>query len=266
MSVLSIPINQAGVAGTDVAVAVAIAQHSVLYIMAIDNGDALVTIPALGLRDIPAPLLRKIPLNYFVPTDGNMNFLVRISTGATETVTGVITGQKSIVLANGIYQRQPRGMLLAPGAADFTVATTAQFDIVQGTNFPVKCLGFSVDDQAFWDVPLRAYAGGDITLELLWYAAATSGNVNWDAALAAITIGTDTGSIEAKALATAIAEQTATSGNAKAGVVTTIVITGASLDSASFGDYGKLRVRRIAASASEMAGDALLLGVSAAWD
>lgn len=266
MSLLSIPINQAGVAGTNVAVSVAINQHSVIYVMAIDNGDALVTIPSLGLVDVPAPLLRRIPLNAYITTGGNLDFLVRISTGATETVTGVITGQKSIIMASGPNQRQPRGLILSAGAADLSATVIPQFDIVQGTNFPVKFLGFAVNDAAFWDLPLRGYVGGDITILLDWYAAATTGNVKWDAALAAITIGVDTGSIEAKAFATAVAVQSATSGSAKAGARTTIVITGASLDSAAFGDYAKLRVRRIAASASEMSGDALLLHASVNWD
>jgi hypothetical protein len=137
---------------------------------------------------------------------------------------------------------------------------------VQGTNFPVPQVGMAVNDAESFVFPLIGYTSGDITLTITWYAAATTGNVQWDAAIAAITINTDTGSIEAKAYATATSAQTATNSNAKAGKTTTITITGASLDSAAANDFISLRIRRIAASASEMSGDALFLYARASWN
>jgi hypothetical protein len=136
---------------------------------------------------------------------------------------------------------------------------------VQGTNFPVPSIGFAVSDFAYWDFPAKAYTSGDITVVIYWYAAATSGNVQWSVALAAITVGTDTGSIEAKAFATATNAQTATNANAKAGASTTITITGASLDSVAGNDLCNIFVKRIAASASEMSGDALFLYATVSW-
>jgi len=92
MGKLSIPISQAGVSNTYVAVTVSFTRHVIVQNIAINNEDALLTIPALGLQDIPAYLLRRLPLAYFVATGGNLNFVVRITSGATETVIGTITG------------------------------------------------------------------------------------------------------------------------------------------------------------------------------
>ena len=92
---------------------------------------------------------------------------------------------------------------------------------------------------------------------IYWYAAAITDAVNWEAAIAAYTVGTDTGSVETKAFAAAISVQTNANANAKAASLTTITISGASLDSAAADDVVMLRITRIAASA-EMAGSALL--------
>ncbi len=46
---------------------------------------------------------------------------------------------------------------------------------------------------------------------------------------------------------------------------TSLVFTGAALDGAAQGDYIEMRLRRIAASASEMAGDANLAQVQLTW-
>jgi hypothetical protein len=159
----------------------------------------------------------------------------------------------------------PPGILLTPGGAVYAAAAIPQFNIVQGTNFPVPQIGYAVNDLAYWNFPARAYTSGDITFTVYWYAAATSGNVQWAVSLGAITIGTDSGSIEAKALATATNGQTATNSNAKAGKTTAITITGSSLDSIAANDFAQISLKRIAASSSEMSGDALFLFAVVSW-
>lgn len=116
-----------------------------------------------------------------------------------------------------------------------------------------------------WNFIARSYGSGDITVTVQWYAAATTGNVKWEASMGAITGSADTGSVEAKAYAAATSTQTAVSGNAKALNLTTITITGSSLDSVADGDYVQFQLKRIAASASEMSGQALMLLINVSW-
>jgi hypothetical protein len=152
-----------------------------------------------------------------------------------------------------------------PGGGFFSSTGIPSLNITQGTNFPVPSTGFAVSDLETWIFPLLGYTSGNITLDVYWYAAATTGNVQWQGSLAAVTIGTDTGSLEAKAFATATAAQSAVNANAKAGSKTTITVTGASLDSAAANDFVALKLSRIAASAAEMSGDALLAYVVVSW-
>lgn len=151
-----------------------------------------------------------------------------------------------------------------PGGAVFGATAIPQYNQIAGTNFPVVSIGTAVNDLMYWDFPARGYTSGDITVKVYWYAAATTGNVKWETAIGAITVGTDTGSFEAKAFATATSTQTAVNANAKAGSVTTITITGASLDSVAADDFVELYMKRITAT-SEMAGDALFLFAVVSW-
>ena len=152
-----------------------------------------------------------------------------------------------------------------PGGAVYGATAIPQYNQILGTNFPVVSVGCAVSDIMYFDFPARGYTSGDITVKIYWYAAATTGNVKWETAVGAITVGTDTGSFEAKAFATATSTQTATNANAKAGSTTTITITGASLDALAANDFVELYVKRIAASASEMTGDALFLFATVSW-
>lgn len=132
-----------------------------------------------------------------------------------------------------------------------------------GTNFPVEYLAYdaSTEEAAYWSFKLPTGYTGDITVKIVWNAAsATSGDVKWGASLAAYTPDTDTGSWEAKAFA---AETTVTDtqlGTTAARLMTcSIVITGASLDSAAVGDICILKIARKAADGADtMTGDANL--------
>jgi hypothetical protein len=159
-----------------------------------------------------------------------------------------------------------KGYTLAPGGAVYGSANIAQFNIIQGTNFPVVSDGTVANDAMYWAFSLRGYTSGDITAVLDWYAAATTGNVKWEIAIACYTIGTDTGSIEAKAFAAATnSGDVAVNANAKSPTRTTITITGAALDSAAANDWVTVRIRRIAATASEMSGSALFMQCVVSW-
>lgn len=156
-------------------------------------------------------------------------------------------------------------MILAAGGGFVLATAVPQFNIVQGTNAPVPSLDFAVNDIAMWNFIARNYTGGDITVTVQWYSlSATTGNVKWEASLGAITGSSDTTNVQTKAYAAATSTQTATSGSTKALNLTTITITGSSLDSIADGDYVQFQIKRITAT-SEMTGSAALLLVNVAW-
>lgn len=106
------------------------------------------------------------------------------------------------------------------------------------------------------------YTSGNLTLRLLWYAdSATSGDVVWGGAIAAITPETDSTDIETDSFAT---ENTVTDSHlgttAQRIMVATITIS--NLDSLAAADYVALRIQRLGGNGSDtMSGDAQLVGV-----
>ena len=95
--------------------------------------------------------------------------------------------------------------LLLPEEAQFLASAFPQFLKIHGTDFPVSGLAYdaSTDEAAFWKLKAVNYGSGNLTLNLDWYAdTGSSGNVVWEAQIAAITPNTDTQDIETKALAT----------------------------------------------------------------
>jgi hypothetical protein len=109
---------------------------------------------------------------------------------------------------------------------------------------------------------LTGYTSGDLTVKIYWYAAATSNAVKWQVQLAAMNGAS--GSVLTKSLATAVSTQTTVSGTTNQENITTVTITGASLDGAAANDSIALQFSRIAASA-EMSGDALFIYATVAW-
>lgn len=153
--------------------------------------------------------------------------------------------------------RQP----LDVGAALFPSSNPAAPVLVQGTNFPVPGLAFdaSTQESALWTLRAANYGSGNLTLNFLWYAdTASSGDVKFDAAIAAITPDTDTQDIETKAFATATTvtdSHLGTTGQR----VHQASITISNLDSLANGDLVALRLRRVAADAADtMTGDAIV--------
>lgn len=148
---------------------------------------------------------------------------------------------------------------------DFVPASSngGRFKAVAGTNFPVLGTYFDASTQQTVYVFFRAmsYGSGNLTLTLNWYAdTASSGDVIWGAAIAAITPDTDTQDIEVnKAFDTATTvtdSHLGTTGQR----VHTCAITISNLDSLAANDYVALKLYRDAANGSDtMTGDAIIV-------
>lgn len=153
---------------------------------------------------------------------------------------------------------------LMPEAAQFKTTTFPQFVRNQGTNFPVAALAYdaATEEAAYFKWVATNYGSGNITCTVYWYAdTASSGDVIWGAAMAAITANTDTQDVETKAFATA---QTATDTHlgTTGQRAHSIDVTISNLDSVASGDIVWLHLYRDADAAGDtMAGDAFLLGL-----
>lgn len=159
---------------------------------------------------------------------------------------------------------------LHPGDAVFLGTAFPQYLKTNGTNFPVEALAYdaSSDEAAFWKFRATSYGSGNITLTIIWYAdTASSGNVVWEAQLAAITPDTDTQDVETKAFASLNFVQDTHLGTTGQRVHS-CTLTISNLDSLANADLCFLRIARDANGTSatdDMAGDALLLLVALAY-
>lgn len=134
--------------------------------------------------------------------------------------------------------------------------------------FSLKC-DDTADEGFQFVIPQLDTLTGSMTIDIDVYAdTATSGNMIFDAAALAYSVGDDATSIETAAFATAIlSSATAASGTAHVPVRATITLTtGTQQDSAVSGDYFILRVRRLGANGSDtMSGDAQIIGVTLSY-
>jgi hypothetical protein len=140
----------------------------------------------------------------------------------------------------------------------------AQHKVVDGTNFPVRSLAFdggSTDEAVYFNLgKLPSYGSGNLTLSIDWYAdTATSGNVVWGAALAAITANTDMQDVETKAFATANTQQDSHLGTTGQRLHSVDLVI-SNLDSLAVDDDVWLHFYRDASDTTNdtMAGDALV--------
>jgi hypothetical protein len=150
-----------------------------------------------------------------------------------------------------------------PPASNF-----ATFDVIAGTNFPVPCLDFDTTtaESIYFYFRATEYGSGNLTIDIDWYAdTAASGDVVWDAQIAAITPNTDSQDIETDALATA---NTVT--DSHLGTVNqrlhraTVAIS--NLDSLAADDWVVLKITRdVSDGADTMAGDASLVAVTVSY-
>lgn len=96
-------------------------------------------------------------------------------------------------------------IVLEPQSAIFPSSNFPELSKVNGSNFPLFELLFdaSTQEEAFWQIPVLNYGSGNWTIDIEWYAVnASSGNVVWQARIAAITPNTDSQDVETDALAT----------------------------------------------------------------
>lgn len=153
---------------------------------------------------------------------------------------------------------------LAPEEAQFLASGFPQFVKTNGTAFPVSGLAYdaAATESAFWKLAAFSYGSGNITCDLLWYAdTASSGDVRWQCAIAAITPDTDSQDVETKSLATA--QQVTDSHLGTTGQrVHKATITITNLDSIAALDAVWIKVDRVGGDGADtMTGDAILIGV-----
>lgn len=149
----------------------------------------------------------------------------------------------------------------------FPAATAGALpSFVEGTNFPVQSWAFdggATDNIIYTKITLLAYGSGDLTFNIHWQGdTATTGDVKWGIALAAITPNTDTQDVETKSFATATTVvDTHLGTTAKRAHDIAITVTGASLDSVANGDELWIKLYRVASDTANdtMAGYAKLL-------
>jgi hypothetical protein len=151
-------------------------------------------------------------------------------------------------------------LVLGPLQNEPPAANFATFDTRNG--HPTLDFDASTNESALFSAVLpRAYAGGGLTITLVWAATtATTGNVVWNTAIERVDTGTDT---DADSFATANAATAATSATSGAPIYTAIAHTsGAQMDSAVAGELIRLKVTRDAANGSDtMAGDAEVVAI-----
>jgi hypothetical protein len=141
----------------------------------------------------------------------------------------------------------------------------ATFDLIAGSNFPVPCLDFdaSTDETAFFFFNALSFVSGlPVTVTIQWYAdTASSGNVVWEASIAAITPDVDTQDIETKAFAAISYVQDTHLGTTNQRLHQ-CAITLANVDSLAAGDYVVLKISRDANGTNatdDLTGDASLV-------
>lgn len=152
----------------------------------------------------------------------------------------------------------------------FTLPTTAYAapDVLPGTNFGVSVLRFdaTTDESAAFLFRAHNYGSGSLSVDIEWYAdTATSGDIVWTAALAAITPDADATDIETKSLGTA-ATVTDTHLGTTGQRLHRCTIAVSSLDALVAGDWCVIRLTRDADVAGDtMTGDALLARVMVSY-
>jgi hypothetical protein len=138
---------------------------------------------------------------------------------------------------------------LDPDAAQYLTSAFPSL-VRNGTNIPVSALEFTPanDQAAFWKLDVDLYGSGNLTVKVRWYAGtATSGDVDFGAAIAAITPNVDTQDVETDSLAT---ENTVTDSHlgTTAKRIHEAVITVSNLDGLAAGDVAFLRLRCLSSS------------------
>ena len=155
-----------------------------------------------------------------------------------------------------------------PAAGVFRSTAFPALVQANGTNIPVRGLAFDAgtEEAVFFRFRAVNYGSGNLTVAVDWYAdTASSGDVIWGAAIAAITPDTDTQDVETDSLAAA-ATVTDTHLGTTGQRLHRASITVSSLDSLAAEDDVVLRVYRDADDAADnMAGDAIVVRVTVSY-
>jgi hypothetical protein len=155
-------------------------------------------------------------------------------------------------------------------AAQGEPRTTAFPQLVKanGSNIPVTGYAFdaSTEEAVFMDWRAVSYGSGNLTVDIDWYAdTASTGNIIWGAAIAAITPDSDSQDVETDSLATANTvtdSHLGTTGQR----LHRCSITVSNLDSLAAGDDVRMRIYRDADDGSDtMTGDAILTRVTVSY-
>ena len=156
----------------------------------------------------------------------------------------------------------------SPAEAQYLASAFPGYVKTNGTNFPLAALAFDAagDEAAFWMFKAVSYGSGNVTCDIYWYAdTASSGDVIFDAQLAAITPNTDSQDVETKSFATANSvtdSHLGTTGQR----LHQATITISNLDSIAANDIVWLRLNRDANNGSDtMAGDCLVVLVTLSY-
>ena len=129
-----------------------------------------------------------------------------------------------------------------------------------GSAYPIDRLSFAAataGQSAAVRFKASNYGSGNLTLVIRWYAAATTGDVQWNAQIVAISPG-DAQSVLTDALATAT--NTVTTVNGTTNGLNTTSVTISNLDSLAADDEVWLVITRNNGGSDTMSGAALLLG------
>lgn len=150
---------------------------------------------------------------------------------------------------------------LPPESAILPSSTFPQLLRISGTNFPISGWAFdaSLDEAIFFKFRASKYGSGNLTVHLDWYAdTASSGDVVWGCAIAAITPDADAQDVETKSLAaenTSVDSHLGTVGQR----LHRATVSVSNLDSLAADDWVVMRIRRLGSSASDtMTGDAIM--------
>lgn len=157
---------------------------------------------------------------------------------------------------------------LNPSAAIMRTTTFPALVQANGTNIPVRGLAFdaATEEACFFNFRAINYASGNLTVDFYWYAdTASTNDVIWGAAIAAITANSDTQDIETDALATA-STSTDTHLGTTGQRLHQVAVTVSNLDSLAADDWVAIRIYRDADAAGDtMAGDAILVGLTVSY-
>jgi hypothetical protein len=145
----------------------------------------------------------------------------------------------------------------APGTANY-----ARQGYREGTSTANSVLKFAVNEISHFVFDAVSYGRGNITVDIDWVASATSGKVQWEASIAALTPA-DATALGSKTPGTAAAAESTVSGTSYAVNRTSPAIS--SLDSIAARDLVCLKIKRIAASSSELSGDAQVAKVTISY-